>query len=71
MSALEGVASVLFMIKLPDIPGVRRVAATAFFAHSASVIIVLFMATNAIGAGAGELITHMTTLARHHLVHTH
>lgn len=70
VGTLEGIAGKFFVIELPEIPAVGRVAAVTGFTERALVMVILFVAAHAIGVGSRKLIADMATLARHHIVKT-
>lgn len=59
------------MIELPQVPAVRGMAGVAIVAQTAFVVIILLMATHAVGAGASELVANMAALARHDAMQSH
>lgn len=70
VGTLEGIAGKFFVIELPEIPAVGRVAAVTGFTERALVMVILFVAAHTIGVGSRKLIADMATLARHHIVKT-
>lgn len=70
VGTLEGIAGKFFVIELPEIPAVGRVAAVTGFTERALVMVILFVAAHTIGVGSRKLIADMTGLTRHHIVKT-
>lgn len=65
------VAGELLVIELPEIPGIGRMAGVAIFPQRAFVVVILFMAADAVGAGAGKLVADVAALAGHGTVQAH
>lgn len=64
----KGVAGKFFVIELPEVPAIGRVAAMATLSERAFVMIVLLMTTYTVCVGTGKLVTDMAVLTGHHIV---
>lgn len=70
MRTQQGVAGLLFVIELPQIPRVRCMTVLTLTTQSAVVMIIRLMTANAVGGGTNKLSFHMTAFTSHDLMHS-